>query len=204
MTKRQRTDALSATSTLTACAALLLALAGSSAAAETTAGTNSDSPDTLPPNVFTYTSARLAGVPETFRLHPRAPDATASTAVDRIPASLPQPAARARVRAAHLAAAEARFVDRSAVINRLKELDSLQLIRFWESQELCLYLGVSDRGFAGLNLTRRRAPDAGGDDEADDADRARRLAVTRFVELTGERAPTFPQPPSIHASLAAE
>jgi hypothetical protein len=142
-------------------------------------------------------------VPESFRYQPRerARDAISATATETNGrASAPT---GARLRAAHLAASGTEFVDRSAVINRLKELDSLQLIRFWETKDVCLYLGVSEDGFAGLNLTRRNTVSAGrsNDGEDDKAFRARSVAVNQFVELTGERRPTFPAPPSLHAAL---
>ena len=208
MTKRQCRMNRSAPAALLACAAATISIAAAPAVADSQPHDDAAAISGPAPGVnnFTYTSARLADIPDSFRYQPR----------DRHRQVMPAPAgdaaghdaaqSRAGARVARLSASNTEFVDRSAVINRLKELDSLQLIRFWESEDLCLYLGVSDRGFAGLNLTLRDTTasgrSGGGDD--DDAFLARSTAVRQFIELTGERQPTFPAPPSLHAALAGD
>lgn len=206
MTKRQCRMNRSAPAALLACAAATISIAAAPAFAESQPHDDAaaTSGPALEVNNFTYTSARLADIPDSFRYQPReryrqAIPAPAVDAAGHDPAQ-----SRPHTRIAHLAASDTEFVDRSAVINRLKELDSLQLIRFWESEDLCLYLGVSDRGFAGLNLTRRNTTASGRSDGDDDEFRARSTAVRQFVELTGERRPTFPAPPSLHAALAGD
>lgn len=203
MTDRIRQHGASAPRTFFVCAAITICAASRPAAAEAPDAAQ-PLPATIPANTFAYTSARLADVPPEFRLRART-SARSGTAAETERAPYPNAAsASPRVRAAHLEAANARFVDRSAIINRLKEMDSLQLIRFWETKDLCLYFGVDERGFAGLNLTRRKAPGAGRSDDDAERDSERRVAVDHYRKLTGERSPTFPPAPSLHASLASD
>lgn len=82
--------------------------------------------------------------------------------------------ARFRHRAAHAAGADAPLLqdagpvirpmdyrDRAALITRLRELDGLRLLTFWETRAFAVFFGVSRDGIAGLNITRNKdgAPD---------------------------------------------
>ena len=94
--------------------------------------------------------------------------------------------ARFRHRAAHAARADARILrddgsairpmdyrDRAPLITRLKELDGLRLLTFWETRAFAIFFGVSRDGFAGLNITQKkdRAPEQ-EEEEAEPADPA--------------------------------
>jgi len=63
------------------------------------------------------------------------------------------------------------YRDRTPLITRLKELDGLRLLTFWETRAFAVFFGVSREGIAGLNITQKKnhRPD-GNDDEAKPAD----------------------------------
>ncbi len=92
--------------------------------------------------------------------------------------------ARFRHRAAHAARADTGnlrdagpgirtmdYTDRAALITRLKELDGLRLLTFWETRAFAVFFGVSRDGIAGLNIARKQdgAPER-EEEEADPVD----------------------------------
>lgn len=77
--------------------------------------------------------------------------------------------ARFRHRAAPAARPDARFLrdaaagirpmdyrDRAPLITRLKELDGLRLLTFWETRAFAVFFGVSRDGIAGLNIAQNK------------------------------------------------
>ena len=61
---------------------------------------------------------------------------------------------------------EVAFADRSALVTRLRELDGLRLITFWESPVMTVFFGLSSDGFAGLNVRRSRSGNRDDDESA--------------------------------------
>lgn len=77
--------------------------------------------------------------------------------------------ARFRHRAAHAGSPDApalqdaapgirpmEYRDRAALITRLKELDGLRLLTFWETRAFAVFFGVSRDGIAGLNISQKK------------------------------------------------
>ena len=50
------------------------------------------------------------------------------------------------------------FVDRSALVNVVREQDSLELWRLWSNASARVYFGVGPTGFAGLNVSPLKRP----------------------------------------------
>lgn len=48
------------------------------------------------------------------------------------------------------------YRDRAALITRLKELDGLRLLTFWETRAFAVFFGVSRDGIAGLNIAQKK------------------------------------------------
>jgi hypothetical protein len=86
----------------------------------------------------------------------------------RAVASAPTTGAGDRAAADGLAPMDYR--DRAPLITRLKELDGLRLLTFWETRAFAVFFGVSRDGIAGLNITQKKEP---GTEEDDDEDETR-------------------------------
>ncbi len=69
---------------------------------------------------------------------------------------------------------EVAFADRSALVTRLRELDGLRLITFWETPVMTVFFGLSSDGFAGLNVRRSRS----GNRDEDESVRSSRPDMT--------------------------
>lgn len=61
------------------------------------------------------------------------------------------------------------YRDRAPLITRLKELDGLRLLTFWETRAFAVFFGVSREGIAGLNITQKKDPSADKDEDAEDS-----------------------------------
>ena len=48
------------------------------------------------------------------------------------------------------------YRDRAPLITRLKELDGLRLLTFWETRVFAVFFGVSRDGIAGLNIAQKK------------------------------------------------
>ncbi|WP_405222102.1 hypothetical protein [Lentisalinibacter sediminis] len=48
------------------------------------------------------------------------------------------------------------YRDRAPLITRLKELDGLRLLTFWETRAFAVFFGVSRDGVAGLNIAQKK------------------------------------------------
>ena len=57
------------------------------------------------------------------------------------------------------------YRDRAPLITRLKELDGLRLLTFWETRAFSVFFGVSREGIAGLNIAQKKDDPAERDDE---------------------------------------
>ena len=44
------------------------------------------------------------------------------------------------------------FVDRSAMVNVLRELDGIEIVRIWSNKSTRVYFGVGPTGLAGFNF----------------------------------------------------
>jgi hypothetical protein len=60
------------------------------------------------------------------------------------------------------------YRDRAPLITRLKELDGLRLLTFWETRAFAVFFGVSRDGIAGLNITQKYEPETEEDDDRDE------------------------------------
>ncbi len=107
--------------------------------------------------------------------------------------------ARFRHRAAPTALADARllraagpglravdYADRAALITRLKELDGLRLLTFWETRAFAVFLGVSRDGIAGLNIARKNERTADQEEE-EEANPAGQVPEPAFLAATAYR-----------------
>lgn len=85
---------------------------------------------------------------------------------------------------------EAAYVaDRTSFVNTLRARRGLSLLTLWEGAGRCLFLGVDDRGRAGINFVRLRTPDRARETEPS----TQRL----YAALTGQPRATFPEPPRL-------
>ncbi len=57
------------------------------------------------------------------------------------------------------------YRDRAPLITRLKELDGLRLLTFWETRAFAVFFGVSRDGIAGLNIAQKKDGPVERDDE---------------------------------------
>ena len=61
------------------------------------------------------------------------------------------------------------YRDRAPLITRLKELDGLRLLTFWETRAFAVFFGVSRDGIAGLNISQKKDPGTEEDDDEEEA-----------------------------------
>lgn len=93
-------------------------------------------------------------------------------------------AATARARyTASLAGVDYR--DRAALITRLKELDDLKLLTFWETRAFAVFFGVSREGLAGLNVSQKS--DRSGDENEDEEPAADPVPEPTFLAVSAYR-----------------
>ena len=79
--------------------------------------------------------------------------------------------------------------DRQSFINTLRSRRGLSFLTLWEGAGRCLFLGVNERGRAGLNFVRVRQADRDGE--------SRGTTLALYDELTGKPRATFPEPPKL-------
>lgn len=128
----------------------------------------------------------LSLVPERWRYRPEpapipiADAATLSTA----------PAVSQRLSDTGLQTLESAYVaDRESFFNTLRARRGLSLLTLWEGAGRCLFIGVDDRGRAGISLVRVRPPKR--------VRKAPNTAHQLYAELTGQPRATFPEPPRL-------
>ena len=130
----------------------------------------------------------LSLVPERWRYRP-APTPVALVESERAPAVDSTPVSRLRSRTGLLTLENDYVPDRQSFVNTVRARRSLSLLTLWEGAGRCLFLGVNDRGRAGINFVPVRA-----------AKRERAtLSPTHalYDELTGNTRGTFPEPPRL-------
>lgn len=165
-----------ASAILAACIAAAPALAGNDA---TTAG---DYRATTP------VVGGLSLAPERWRYRP-APTPIAIVETGNAPAIDRAQVSRLRSRTGLLTLETDYVPDRKSFINTLRSRRGLSLLTLWEGAGRCLFLGVNERGRAGINFVAVRP--AARDRES----LSPTLAL--YDELTGKARGTFPEPPRL-------
>lgn len=79
--------------------------------------------------------------------------------------------------------------DRKSFINTLRARRGLSFLTLWEGAGRCLFLGVNERGRAGINFVRVR--------EAEPSQEAPSATLALYDELMGKPRATFPEPPRL-------
>lgn len=95
----------------------------------------------------------LTLIPEAYRYRPEPPPIAPLTA-NLVNAPLSGPSSG---RSLSRRLAQDYHPDRDSLINSIRARRGLALLTFWETAERCLFVGVSDRGFAGINFMSVRA-----------------------------------------------
>lgn len=60
------------------------------------------------------------------------------------------------------------YRDRAPLVTRLRELNGLSLVTFWDARAFTVFFGVSRDGFAGLNIAQKTDRLGGSDDDEDE------------------------------------
>ena len=130
----------------------------------------------------------LSLVPERWRYRPAPTPAAIVDAGQRSPADIA--GSTALLANNGLRTLEAAYVaDRQSFINTLRSRRGLSFLTLWEGAGRCLFLGVNERGRAGLNFVRVRQADRDGE--------SRGTTLALYDELTGKPRATYPEPPRL-------
>lgn len=133
-----------------------------SAVAPVMATSSPASPDSLTADLPVTQTLGFQMLPDRLRHRPqlRYPVyRSAEARADVAPGAAAEPATR-------FEPTEMTFTDRSALVTRLRELDGLRLITFWDSPAMTVFFGLSRDGFAGLNVRQSRSTTRDEDGDA--------------------------------------